>query len=306
MATTPRNTLDFDAAKHQRLSQLAKRGPAVLPPTLLELRQHLNQILQTSLELERILGLFLQEVQRLVPLDALDYQHPAAEIRLTFGAPAPHQVSYQLQHAGEQHGALSFQRERRFNELELGQLESLLASLIFPLRNALLYRAAVHSALRDALTGAGNRVAMDQALEREILLAQRSLQPLSVLMLDIDHFKSINDTYGHSIGDQVLRAVAGELKAQLRTVDMMFRYGGEEFVVLLSSTASAPAALVGERLRQAIQGWHYAQQPALRLSISLGCAELQSGESASHLLHRADAALYLAKRGGRNRLHNSN
>lgn len=127
--------------------------------------------------------------------------------------------------------------------------------------------------------------------------------PLALLFIDIDHFKRINDNYGHSVGDEALREVAGVLKASLRNIDMVFRYGGEEFLVLLSNTSSEVAAMVGERLRQAVHNLQVVfQGQALQMSISLGCATLQAGESADGLQQRADQALYQAKRNGRNRL----
>jgi len=171
------------------------------------------------------------------------------------------------------------------------------------MRNALLYRAATQSALRDPLTDTGNRIAMDQTLQREIEMSRRHSQPLSLLMLDIDHFKQINDTYGHSAGDEVLKAVAASIKSQLRNVDMVFRFGGEEFMILLSNTSREAAAMVGERLRFAAQAQDYvAEGKAIELTVSLGCSTLLPGESAESLLRRADSALYVAKREGRNRL----
>jgi diguanylate cyclase (GGDEF)-like protein len=200
-------------------------------------------------------------------------------------------------------GELAFERDRRFSEDELAQLESLLASLLYPMRNALLYRTAMLSALRDPLTGAGNRKAMDQSLAREIEIARRQNQPLSVLMLDIDHFKGINDTHGHATGDQVLRSVAEAIKDRLRNIDQVFRFGGEEFLIVLSNTGSESAAMVGERLRDAAQQLSYPlNEGPVKLTVSLGCSTLLPGESPDSLLHRADTALYAAKRHGRNRL----
>jgi diguanylate cyclase (GGDEF)-like protein len=200
-------------------------------------------------------------------------------------------------------GELVFRRNQRFSEQEQGNLESLLSTLLFPMRNALLYRAATQSALRDPLTDTGNRIAMDQTLEREIEMSRRHSQPLSLLMLDIDHFKQINDTYGHSAGDEVLKAVAASIKNQLRNVDMVFRFGGEEFLILLSNTSREAAAMVGERLRFAAQAQDYvAEGKMIELTVSIGCSTLLPGESAESLLRRADSALYVAKREGRNRL----
>ena len=297
------NTIDFDAAKLRRLGFTGSRGLPLRPASLAELRQQLSLQLQTSLDAERILSLFFREVQRLVPLNSLAFVHPAHDLRLELGERAPHSAGYRLSHMGEYLGELIFRRQRRFADDELAQLESLLACLLFPLRNALLYRNALQSALRDPLTDTGNRIAMDQVLLREVELSRRSLQPLSVLMLDIDHFKQINDNHGHVQGDEVLKAVALTLKNQLRNVDMVFRYGGEEFLVLLSNTCREAAALVGERLRYAVMEMQclVAGRP-IEVSISLGCASLLPGESCESLLRRADNALYIAKREGRNRL----
>lgn len=295
-----KNTIDFDAAKLQRLG-FSNRKDQARPISLAQLRQRLGLQLQTSLDAERILGMFFRELQHLVPVDAVGYQHSSSDLRLEMGQQANHSATYRLSHESEYLGELTFRRRQRFADHELAQLESLLASLLFPLRNALLYRVAIQSALRDPLTNTGNRIAMDQVLGREVELARRNGQPLSMLMLDIDLFKRINDEHGHSAGDEVLKAVATTLKNQLRNIDMVFRYGGEEFLVLLSGTPREGAALVGERLRQAVMELQcVAQGKPIELSISLGCATLESGEPIEGLLDRADKALYSAKRSGRN------
>jgi diguanylate cyclase (GGDEF)-like protein len=297
------NAIDFDSAKLQRLGFGQQQTTLERPISLAQLRQQLSMQLQTSLEPQRILGLFFREIQRLVPLDALSYQHKSSDLRLEFGHRGHHSISYSLSHEGEHLGDLVFRRNQRFSEQEQGYLESLLASLLYPMRNTLLYRAATQSALRDPLTDTGNRIAMDQTLTREIELSRRHLQPLSLLMLDIDHFKRINDTNGHSAGDDVLKAVAASIKNQLRNVDMVFRFGGEEFLILLSNTSREAAALVGERLRNAAQAEEYvADGRSIELTVSLGCSTLLPGESVESLLRRADNALYVAKREGRNRL----
>ncbi|MEO4013117.1 GGDEF domain-containing protein [Pseudomonas rossensis] len=297
------NAIDFDVAKLQRLG-LGQQPPLrERPVNVAQLRQKLSLQLQTSLEPQRILGLFFREIQRLVPLDTLIYQHKASDLRLEFGQRGHHSISYSLSHEGEHLGDLVFRRNQRFSEQEQCNLESLLSALMYPMRNALLYRAATQSALRDPLTDTGNRIAMDQTLQREIEMARRHLQPLSLLMLDIDHFKHINDNHGHSAGDDVLKAVAASIKSQLRNVDMVFRFGGEEFLILLSNTSREAAAMVGERLRFAVQAEEYsADGHAIELTVSLGCSTLLPGESAESLLRRADSALYVAKREGRNRL----
>lgn len=303
MAHEHGNTIDFDAARLQRHASTRRAESLLLPISLAELRQHLMLVLQSSLLLESVIELFFREVQRLVPLDGLHFKHPADGLSLELGQPAPHSASYRLNHGGEALGEVRFVRQQRFGEEELNQLEALLASLLYPLRNSLLYRAAVQSSLRDPLTGIGNRGAMDKMLQREIDLAGRNQLPLSILMIDIDHFKRINDGHGHGVGDQVLKAVAEELRTQLRNVDLLFRYGGEEFLVVLSNTNGACAEVIGERLRQSIADLCLLERQApLGLSISLGCATLLPQESPLSLQERADRALYNAKHSGRNRL----
>ncbi|MVV48142.1 GGDEF domain-containing protein [Pseudomonas sp. PB120] len=297
------NAIDFDSAKLQRLGFGQQPPLPERPVSLAQLRQQLSLQLQTSLEPQRILGLFFREVQKLVPLDALVYQHTSSDLRLEFGQRGHHTISYSLSHQGEHLGELVFRRNQRFSDQEQGNLESSLSSLLFPMRNALLYRVATQSALRDPLTGTGNRIAMDQTLEREIEMSRRHMQPLSLLMLDIDHFKLINDTHGHGAGDDVLKAVAASIKSQLRNVDMVFRFGGEEFLILLSNTSREAAAMIGERLRFAAQAEGYtADGNMIELTVSLGCSTLLPGESVESLLRRADSALYVAKREGRNRI----
>ena len=151
-------------------------------------------------------------------------------------------------------------------------------------------------ALSDALTGALNRHWLDQHLE-----SLRLCPELAVLMVDIDHFKAINDTHGHSCGDAVLRAVATTLRHALRPSDALVRLGGEEFLVICRQEASQAAAEgLGERLRQAVQ--HLQSDDLPPVTISIGVALRTPGEGWEAQLERADTALYRAKRGGRNRV----
>lgn len=297
------NTFDLDHARQQRHASQAPLTRASDPEVLGALRQRLTAILQSSLDLERVLQLFQQEVGALVELPGLAYRNLGEDIVIGLGQDAGHQVHYHLSHGDIRLGDLTFYRDRRFQEGELTALEVLLGSLMFPLRNALLYREALTHALRDALTGVGNRNALDRTLARELELARRTQQPLSLLMLDLDHFKRVNDRFGHSVGDDVLRQTASTIGACLRSMDMVFRFGGEEFCVLLSATSHEAAHTVAERLRKAVEA-QAAAEGAIPLSVtlSIGLATLRDVESPRCLLQRADRALYQAKASGRNRL----
>ncbi len=177
----------------------------------------------------------------------------------------------------------------------------------FSVQDALEEQATLQlhdSALKDGLTGVYNRRVFDDRLEMEFAFAERHARPLSLIMLDVDHFKRFNDEHGHPAGDEALRAVARELVATLRVEDLVARYGGEEFVVLARDTLPSEAALVAERLRTIIsQTPVFFQGQRLAVSASLGVASnFPSLSAASGLVDRADQALYEAKHTGRNRV----
>jgi diguanylate cyclase (GGDEF)-like protein len=161
------------------------------------------------------------------------------------------------------------------------------------------------SAELDALTGTFNRRSMDQWLVRAFLDTYRHRRPLSLLFIDIDHFKSVNDRLGHAAGDHCLREVASALRGALETGDMLGRYGGEEFVVLLPGRGGAEAREMGERLRAAVERCEFRHEGHVeRLTVSIGVAtRLDREDTPTEAVKRADQALYAAKRGGRNRVH---
>ncbi len=156
---------------------------------------------------------------------------------------------------------------------------------------------------RDGLTGALNRRGVLPLLEAQASLAYRHGAPCAIAMLDVDHFKAINDRFGHLAGDDVLRVIVRTVVAGLRPADRVARYGGEEFLLLMPSTTAQEGALVVERLRADLsrQAWP-APLSTLRLTVSAGLAQLRAGESALEAIERADKALYAAKEAGRDRL----
>jgi diguanylate cyclase len=157
----------------------------------------------------------------------------------------------------------------------------------------------------DALTGLANRKKFDIALRLAMRQFQESGEKLCLLMLDIDHFKSFNDNYGHQTGDQILRLVAHTLRHGLKGRDIAARYGGEEFSIILPATSSENAFTVAEQIRGAIAAKELVKRSSGenlgRLTISIGIAEVSPGENVKDLIERADKALYQAKNTGRNR-----
>ena len=158
----------------------------------------------------------------------------------------------------------------------------------------------------DPLTGLGNRKFFDRSIEVAVKNAVQSGQPLTLMMFDIDHFKSFNDSFGHLTGDQVLRLVGMALRQSIKGQDITARYGGEEFAVLLPNTALRQALTVADHIRRAIMAKELKKKSTGeilgRVTISVGVSMLKPGEDTNSLIDRADACLYAAKRNGRNRV----
>ena len=163
-------------------------------------------------------------------------------------------------------------------------------------------------ALVDGLTGLYNRRWLDQFLLRQMSRARVSGESLSIAMIDIDHFKNFNDTYGHQVGDFVLVSIADCLRNSLRPTDLTARYGGEEFTVILPQTSGENAMIAAERVRESVSSLNLVTPGGLELpplTISIGVSELTASESMEQLIEAADRALYTAKESGRNRVHNA-
>ena len=154
--------------------------------------------------------------------------------------------------------------------------------------------------LTDALTGVGNRRMLNEVLAREVARSARGGQPLSLVILDIDHFKRVNDNHGHEMGDFVLKETGATLLRLVRLSDIATRMGGEEFVVLLPATSVDEALVCAERMRAALAQHDFGLPTAVTSSFGVAC--LLAGESGAALLARADKALYIAKQQGRNRV----
>ncbi len=155
----------------------------------------------------------------------------------------------------------------------------------------------------DALTRVFNRSKINKEMDKEITRVLRYRQRLSVLMIDVDHFKKVNDTYGHQVGDIVLIELSALIQDRIRKTDILGRYGGEEFILLMPSTPIDSAAEIADRLRKHIAAYSFTGVG--HVTCSIGVAEYQPGESASNFIKRSDDALYLAKRNGRNRIETS-
>jgi diguanylate cyclase (GGDEF)-like protein len=237
--------------------------------------------------------------------------------------PKPHSGSYEYSVQGQGHflnvrfipelnwflfvdkreeGALSQIRQ----SLYLNLLICLLVTLIvLALLNRVIkrYQGKIQAqATLDSLTELPNRRGFDLLAAQAMHEAQREPKPLSALLLDLDHFKALNDTYGHLAGDQVLIGFARDLESCLRHSDIVCRWGGEEFIVLLKDTDGETGLMIAEKIRQHVQDQRYAyNDKQLQLTVSIGVTTLQTDDTLHTLLSRADHAMYRAKQAGRNR-----
>jgi diguanylate cyclase (GGDEF)-like protein len=164
------------------------------------------------------------------------------------------------------------------------------------------HRRLEYAASTDGLTGIANRLAGEERLADALSEAGRKQRPVSVLILDLDQFKLINDEFGHPVGDRVIRSVATVAAGSVRSTDRVIRWGGEEFLIVLRSCALADAEMLAERIRQRIETEHFRSADLPPVTVSIGVGEWVDGEDRESLIARVDAALYRAKRQGRNRI----
>jgi diguanylate cyclase (GGDEF)-like protein len=210
-----------------------------------------------------------------------------------------------LRAAGKVLGTLAVgaRRERAFDDDVVRQLEVVAMQAAESIYRARLFDKTERLATTDGLTGLTNHRTFQVRLDEQLAQAQRYGKRLSLILCDIDHFKSVNDTYGHPIGDVVLKGVARTLQKEARTTDVVARYGGEEFAVVMPETDAAGALVIAERIRERVKALVFETgQGPLRVTLSLGLAAVPDDAARKgELIERADACLYHAKRNGRDR-----
>lgn len=266
-------------------------------------RLDLAHALQTTLNPRHALEIFARHGAAIVAHDAVAFVASKPALRVTCGRPGLCRHHVDLRLAGRCLGRLTFSRRHPFGRREIASLEAMSSDLARPLDNALRHREAQEAATRDPLTGAANRNLLGRMLEQEVSLVRRHGGVLALLMVDVDHFKQVNDCFGHTTGDRSLVSVANCIAGCVRSSDTLFRYGGEEFCMLLPRTGARGAWRLAERVREAVRVLRIpAGSETIRLTASVGVASLAPGDDAADLLRKADAALYRAKRNGRNRV----
>lgn len=280
-----------------RLALVPTAGPSRRqPPETIDTVRFL-QAVTASLELDEVLDALNEFLHQAFEHGGWEYRAPNDEFGLTGGRSERHRIEYSLTLNGQDLGALKLMRGRRFSEDDQQRIEGLLALAAPAVQNALRFSHVNRQLERDPLTGLGNRRALTLQGEYWRADSLRHRHPLSMLVLDLDSFKAVNDTYGHPVGDRILCKVAETLMTVTRTADLCVRLGGDEFVVLLPETGLDAAQDCAERIRRALARQFVETESGRRvgISVSIGAATLRADMSLDQLYQHADAALYVAK-----------
>jgi len=265
-------------------------------------QQQLNWALQKTLRVETQLHIYFQALVTRFHADGIKFSDGAGSINITIGKnPKRHKFNDNLYADSELLGVLEIYRNKNFNPEEISGLKSSTLSLAYPLRNAIQFQSAIKNALTDPLTGASNRMAMEERLEQEIQSFRRYNRTFSIAMFDLDRFKQINDRYGHQAGDQVLIHLVNSIEKSSRSTDKFFRYGGEEFLMLMADTDNEGAMIKAERLRAMVAGSSCViDNVEIPVTVSIGVTTVELADDIRSLIQRADQGLYQAKNNGRN------
>lgn len=301
MAGRNRSNLDTVSTRPDRLAALSQARQAWTHAG--DPVARLYRRVSMTLSLEHLLGVFAEELGSVLPFGQLVYRHRLGhqDFVYTTGLGGAHRCDYQLTLEGENYGSLALTRRERFSDEELEAIEFLLGILICPLRNACQYALVEQAALTDSLTEIPNKRALDMDLVRDCSLGDRHGDTFTLILCDLDHFKTINDTYGHVVGDHILKAMAKALREATRDGDSIFRFGGEEFAIVLPHTGSHFGQRIADRIRTAVHEIRVAcGATQVRVTASAGVATRRKGEMPDQWLARADDALYRAKDAGRN------
>jgi len=294
-------SIERSIAQPRKLAELkqAQKDWTNTPDVLSRLTRRLS----TTLSLETQLGIVADELGQIVPFDSLNYRHRIARQNFVFasGLGGQHKCEYRLNLEGVSYGILTLYRRKKFSEEELEGVETILGAAICPLRNACQFLNIEQTALTDSLTGIPNKRALDDNLLRASQLSARHEESYSLILCDLDHFKKVNDNHGHVVGDHLLQQTAECIERALRTSDSVYRFGGEEFAIVLPHTSDQDARDVADRVRKAVANIRVdCGDGKLSVTASCGVATHLGNETPEQWLARADDALYHAKRHGRN------
>lgn len=253
--------------------------------------------LQTTLELQQQLDIFSMAAGKIMPLSSLQLNTAVGEFKASGSAPGRHEHRSVLVLNQQCLAELLYHSEYPFTPMLQRELLQRETEWLFALRNALVVARLQQLALKDNLTSLGNRRFFDESLNKILKQSSRTGQLCALLLLDLDNFKQVNDLYGHHTGDDVLLAVSDVMRDTLRDSDSLFRFGGDEFAIILTETNAEGAQLVAHRLVKAINHNYLCQH--YNVTASAGLAIYQQEQDCQQFFRAADRALYAAKLAGK-------
>ncbi len=272
-------------SRHELIAIQSDMADADVPAALL-----------ATYDFQQLIEKFISEVRQALPCDGIEYREDTINLHLIDGHMSRHHCSYYLDVDGKSLGELVFTRHEPFHEHEMEKLDSMVSGLVFPLRHAIRYQNAIRIAQRDSLTGLRNSNYYQDMIELEILRAKRYGTLFTILLIDIDDFQNINNTWGNEAGDQALIEMAGRVEDSARNCDLVFRYGGDEFLVMLPNTQVQGALIAAERIKQKSQSMPVRiNGEEVNMTLSVGVSTVNHDDSAFTLIERATSALYHAK-----------
>ncbi len=279
----------FAAVKEQRLD--------------LQLRQlEFHALLHRKLDLELLFESFMSEAQSFLKFDGISYQSAQRGKNLFLGEMRQHREQFGLRLGERELGKVVFMRSKAFSPREQREAQRLAESLIYPLDNALEHYMALLQDMTDGVSGVHNQLALEKQLPREIRLARRAEQPMSVMMMSVDNLDTISEVHGSKIEQQAWQSVANTLSSHLRQSDMIFRTELDEFLIVLNHTDEQGALALADRLRRGVGRAVSFDNVQFVLTASAGISELCNEDSAMDLVDRARDALGQAMKAGRNQV----
>ncbi|REL27444.1 GGDEF domain-containing protein [Thalassotalea euphylliae] len=249
--------------------------------------------LQTTLDLNELLNKYAMVASKYIEFTGLTFKAESVEATIRGSRQGKIKRQFNLSINGQQLGRLTYSLNAPISGSTEKVMNELHRYLLHPLNNALTYRTALMLAMQDSLTGLGNRRYFDEQLKRAMHQANRSNNKVGLIVADLNKFKVINDTFGHAVGDKVLIHFADALRVSVRDSDSLFRFGGDEFVVLIECAGDESLEVIYHRIHEAVAADGYLEK--YQVSCCLGATFMKCGDTEKSFFERADQALYRKK-----------
>lgn len=254
--------------------------------------------LQTTLDIEQQLTIFLEALSNSFKISAIDLETYHGRFTTGEAPKGCEMLALPIRIHDQLMGRVIYHSQKPITDILLSSLSNFQKRLVFPLRNALAFWQLQQLALQDSLTGIGNRTSYNDAISRAISHSKRYQKSFSLLVLDLDNFKQVNDNFGHQMGDELLVQFVDIANKCLRNTDQFFRFGGDEFAIILEHDEQNSASVVSNRLLNAIKESDIIKK--FKVSVSIGAATSAIEDLESSIFAKADKALYEAKLAGKN------